>query len=89
MANTSNKGVYKDLKDSLGYTNEMERRSRKESKLKLTKLTIETKVPLMQKMRLWVWGYTNSEYLYMLHDGSLMLKHKTYTITSPDDALKA
>ena len=47
MANTSNKGVYKDLKDSLGYTNEMERRSRKESKLKLTKLTIETEVPLM------------------------------------------
>ena len=40
-------------------------------------------------MRLRVWGYANGKYLYMLHDGSLMLKHKTYTIKSLDDALKA
>ena len=40
-------------------------------------------------MRLRVWGYTNREYLYMLQDGSLMLKYKTYTIKSLDDALEA
>ena len=39
-------------------------------------------------MRLRVWGYTNSEYLYVLQDGSLTLKYKTYTIKSLDDALE-
>ena len=32
---------------------------------------------------------TNGEYLYMLTDGSLTLKYKTYTIKSLDDALEA
>ena len=40
-------------------------------------------------MRLTFWGYTNGEYLYMLQDRSLMLKYKTYTTTSLDDALEA
>ena len=40
-------------------------------------------------MRLRVSGYTNGEYLYMLHDRSLMLKYKNYTIKSLDDALAA
>ena len=40
-------------------------------------------------MRLPVWGYTNGEHLYMLVNGGLMLKYKTYTITSQEDALEA
>ena len=32
--------------------------------------------------------YTNREYLYMLHDSSLTLKYKTYTIKLLDDALE-
>ena len=32
-----------------------------------------------KKMRLRVWGYSNSEYLYMLTDGNLTLKYKRYT----------
>ena len=40
-------------------------------------------------MKLWVWGYTNGEYLSMLVDGRLTLKYKTYTIKSQDDALEA
>ena len=86
MANTSHERVYIDLRDSLCYTNKMERPSRNDSKLKLT---IETKIPSTKKMRLRIWGYTNGEYRYMLHDGSLMLKYKTYTIKSLDDALEA
>lgn len=39
-------------------------------------------------MRLRVWGYTNGEYFYMLVDGRVTLKYKTYTITSQDDALE-
>ena len=86
MANTSHERVYIGLRDSLRYTNEMERPSRNDSKLKLT---IETKIYLTKKMRLRVWSFTNGEYLYMLHDGTLMLKYKTYTIKSLDDALEA
>ena len=81
MANTSHERVYIGLRDSLRYTNEMER-----PKLKLT---IETKIYLTKKMRLRIWSFTNGEYLYMLHDGTLMLKYKTYTIKSLDDALEA
>ena len=86
MSNTSDERIYIDLRDSLGYTNKMERPNRNDSKLKLT---IETKIPLMKKIRLRVWGYTNGEYLYMLLDGSLMLKYKTFTIKSLDDAFEA
>ena len=46
MSNTSDERIYIDLRDSLGYTNKMERRSRNNFKLKLT---IETKIPLMKK----------------------------------------
>ena len=53
------------------------------------KVTIELKNALTHKMRLPVWGYTNGEHLYMLVNGGLMLKYKTYTITSQEDALEA
>ena len=49
MSNTSDERIYIDLRDSIGYTNEMERPIRNDSKLKLT---IETKIPLTKKMRL-------------------------------------
>ena len=39
-------------------------------------------------MRLRVWGYSNGEYLYMLIDGNLTLKYKTYTKKSQDDELE-
>ena len=58
MANTSDERVYIDLRDSLGYTNQMERPSRNNSKLKLT---IEAKIPLTKLneasgLRLYKWG---------------------------------
>ena len=34
------------------------------------------------RLRLRVWVYTNGEYIYLLHDGSLTLKYKTYTFRS-------
>ena len=40
-------------------------------------------------MKLPVWGYTNGEYLYMLVNGGLTLKYKTYTIKLQNDALEA
>ena len=42
-----------------------------------------------KKIKLRIWGYTNGEYLYMLPDGRLTLKYKTYTIKLLEDALEA
>ena len=82
----SDEKIYIDLRDSLGYTDEIEKPSRNDSKLNVT---IELRNPLVKETRLRVWGYTNGEYLYMLIDGSLTLKYKTYTIKSLDDAFEA
>ena len=82
----SDEKIYIDLRDSLGYTDEIEKPSRNDSKLNVT---IELRNPLAKEMRLRVWGYTNGEYLYMLTDGSLTLKWKTYIIKPLDDALEA
>ena len=49
---------FADLRDSLGYPNEMERPSRNDSK---SKLTIEVK-KLLIKMRLDFWSYANGEF---------------------------
>ena len=74
------------LRDSLGYTDETEKPSKNDSKLNVT---IELRNLLAKKMSPRVWGSTNSEYLYMLTDGGLTLKYKTYTIKSLDDGLEA
>ena len=78
--------VYIDLQDSLGYTSEMEKPSQNNSKLTAT---VELKHALMHKMRLRVWGYSNSAYLYMAVNDSLTLKYKTYTIKLMDNELEA
>ena len=74
------------MRDSLGYTDEIEKPSRNGSKLNVT---TELRNPLAKKMRLRILVYTNGEYLYMLTDGSLTLKYKTYTVKSLEDALEA
>ena len=68
-----------DLRPSHGYTNELEKPTRNDSKMTIT---IETKAPLVKKMRLRVWGYTSGEYIYLQHDGSLTLKYKAYMLRS-------
>ena len=75
-----------DLRDNLGCTNEIEKPSRSGSKLTVT---VELKSTLMNKMRFRVWGYKNGEYLYMLVDGGLTLKYRTYAIKWQDDSLEA
>ena len=82
----SDEKIYIDLWDSLGYTYGIEKLSRNDSKLNVT---MELRNALAKEMRLRVWGYTNGEYLYMLTDGSLTFRCKTYTIKSLDDALEA
>ena len=81
----SDEKIYIDLKDSLEYSDEVEKPSKNDSKLNLT---IELRNLLAEKMRVRVWGYTNGEYLYILTHGNLSLKYKINT-KSLNDALEA
>ena len=79
FSNKFDERLYVDLRPSHGYTDELERPTRNDSKMTIT---IETKTSLAKKMRLRVWGYTTGEYIYLQHDGFLTLKYKTYTLRS-------
>ena len=54
MSKSSYERIYIDLRDSLWYTNEVEKLSRNDPKLKLT---IETKTPLTKKKKKKKWGF--------------------------------
>ena len=86
FGNDSDERLYVDLRQSHRYTDEHEKPSRNDSKMTIT---IETKNALTKTMRLRVWGYTNGEYIYLLHDGSLSLKYKTYTLKSQYEEIEA
>ena len=78
--------LYVNLRPSHGYTDELEKPARNDSKMTIT---LETKTSLTKKMRLRVWGYTNGEYIYLQHDGSLTLKYETYTLRSQYEELES
>ena len=80
------KRLYVDLRSSHGYTDELEKPTRNDSKMTIT---IETKTSLAKKMRLGVLGYTNREYIHLQHDGSLTLKYKTYRLRSKYEELQS
>ena len=69
----------------MGYTNEMEKWTRNDSKLLLT---IELNNPLARKMWLRVLGYSMGEYLHILGNGGLTLKDNTYSIVSQENDLE-
>ena len=78
----SNERTYLDLRASYGYTKETEKLERNDSKLKLK---IQLKNSATKKLRLRIWGYSISEYLYILGKDGLVLQHKTYSKTSEDN----
>ena len=78
----SNERIYLDLRASAGYTNEMEKLERNNSKITLY---ITLKSAAMKKLGLKIWGYSLGEYLYVLARNGLTLRHKTYSITQEDN----
>ena len=80
------KRLYIDLRPSHGHTDELEKPTRNDSKMTIT---IETKTPLVKKLRRRVWGYTSGEYIYLQHNDSLTLKYKTYTLRSQYEELES
>ena len=85
FANDSDERIYVDLRQAKGYTREIEKPERNDSKMTIT---IETRQSLSKKMRLRIWGYTNGKYMYLLN-GSLTLKYKTYTLKSKCEELES
>ena len=74
--------VYLDLSASSGYVKEAEKLERNDSKINLqTNLNAAARY----KLRVRIWAYLLSEYLYVLSKSGLTLKHRTYAINKSDD----
>ena len=68
--------MYIDIRCSKGYTGELERVNRDDSD-QVT--TVNLKNAATKKMRLYVTGYYQGEYLYMLSKDGLVMNHKEYS----------
>ena len=78
----SDEGIYLDLRASSGYVREAEKLERNDSKINLM---ITLKSVAQFNMRVRIWAYSLSEYLYVLSKSGLTLKHRTYPINQSDD----
>ena len=78
----SDERVYLDLRASSGYIKEAEKLERNGSKINLE---ITLKAAAKFNLRVRVWAYSLSEYLYVLSKNGLTLKHRTYAINQSDD----
>ena len=74
--------VYLDLRASSGYVKEAEKLERNDTKINLQ---ITLKTAARYKLRVRIWAYSPSEYLYVLSKSGLTLKHRTYTINQSDE----
>ena len=82
----SDERVYLDLRASSGYVKEAEKMERNDSKINLE---VTLKEAAKYNLRVRVWAYSLSEYLYVLSKSGLALKHRTYAINqSGDDFLE-
>ena len=73
----SDEKVYIDIRRSKGYTGEFERVNRDDSDLIIT---VDLKKAATKKMRLYVTGYYQGEYMYMLTKDGLIMSHKEYSV---------
>ena len=74
--------VYLDWRASSGYVKEAEKLERNESKINLQ---IKLKAAARYKLRVRIWAYSLSEYLYVLSKSGLTSKHRTYAINQSDE----
>ena len=78
----SDERIYVDLRASSGHVKEAEKLERNDSKKNL-QITLKDTADLNLRVR--VWAYSLSEYLYVLSKSGLTLKHRTYTINQSDE----
>ena len=74
--------IYLDLRASSGYVRESEKLERNDSKINL-QITLNDTADFNLRVR--IWAYALSEYLYTLPKSGLTLKHRAYTINQSDE----
>ena len=79
---TNDNRIYLDLRASSGYVKKAEKIERNDSKINLQ---IMLKSAATYKLRVRIWAYSLSEYLYVLTKSGLTLRHGTYAINQSDD----
>ena len=78
----SDEKIYLDLRASSGYVKEAKKLERNDSKINL-QITLKDTADFNLRVR--IWEYSLSEYLYVLSKSGLTLKHRTYTINHSDE----
>ena len=78
----SDERMYLDLRATSGYVKEAEKLERNDSKINLQ---ITLKKAVQFNLRVKIWAYSLSEYLYVLSKSGLTLKHRTYAINQSDE----
>ena len=76
--------IYLNLRASSGHLKEAKKFERNDSNISLH---IVLKEAATNNLRLRVWAYSLSEYLYILSKNGLTLRHRTYPINQADDDL--
>ena len=74
----SDERVYIDLRRGKGFTGEFERVNRDDSELSVV---IDLKAAATRKMRIYVTGYYQAEYIYTLSKNGLIMFHKEYSVS--------
>ena len=78
----SDERIYLDLRATFGYVTEAEKLERNDSKIN-PMITLKKAVPFNMRVR--IWAYSLSEYLYVLAKSGQTLKHRTCAINQSDD----
>ena len=74
----SDERVYIDLRRGKGFTGEFERVNRDDSELSVV---IDLKAAATRKLRIYVTGYYQAEYIYTLSKNGLIMIHKEYSVS--------
>ena len=74
----SDERAYIDLRRGKGFTGEFERVNRDDSELSVV---TDLKAAAADKMRIYVTGYYQAEYMYMLTKNGLIMNHKEYSVS--------
>ena len=75
---SSDERVYIDLRRGKGFTGEFERVNRDDSELSVV---VDLKAATTRKLRIYVTGYYQAEYIYTLSKNGLIMIHKEYSVS--------
>ena len=83
--NNTDDRIWINMRRSKGYTDELEKMNRDDSGLAVV---IGFKEATTAKLRLWMTGYSQGEYWYLLSNKGYVMSLKNYNISKADQALE-